>query len=127
MDLQMLLNLNEHNFISLYIIIDFSINGLSTENGLRSQRTPIPYKIKVNNCILVELVVRIELTRAILMPRFSHFLRNSKIYFRMLFYLVTCFLRVTVSLLCRLQAVSKIHVSIYPYLICEVRRNCSTL
>ena len=31
--------------------------------------------------------------------------------------LETCFLRVTVSLVCRLQAVSKIHVPIYPCLI----------
>ena len=37
------------------------------------------------------------------------------------------FLRVTVSLLCRLQAASKIHVPIYPYLISEGRRNCSIL
>ena len=28
--------------------IDFSINGLSTENRLRAQRTSTPYKIKVN-------------------------------------------------------------------------------
>ena len=42
-------------------------------------------------------------------------------------YLETCFPRVTVSLLCRLQAVSKIHVQIYPYLINEGRRNWPTL
>ena len=36
-------------------------------------------------------------------------------------YLVTRFLRVTVSLLCRLKAVSKIHVPMYPYLINEGR------
>ena len=41
--------------------------------------------------------------------------------------LVRCFLRVTVSLLCRLQAVSKIDVSIFPNLINEGRRNCSAL
>ena len=41
--------------------------------------------------------------------------------------LVTCFLRDAVSLLCRLQAVSKIHVPIYSDLISEGRRNCSTL
>ena len=41
--------------------------------------------------------------------------------------LVTCFLRVTVSLLFRLQAVSKTPVPIYPCLIIsEGRRNCST-
>ena len=37
--------------------------------------------------------------------------------FRMFECLVTCFLRVMVSLLCRLQAVSKIRVPIYPCLI----------
>ena len=36
-------------------------------------------------------------------------------------------LRVTVQLLCRLQAASKIPVPIYPNLISERRRNCSTL
>ena len=41
----------------------------------------------------------------------------------MFLYLITCFLRVAVSLLYRLQAVSKIHVPIYPYLISEERRN----
>ena len=40
----------------------------------------------------------------------------STIHFRMVLYLVTCFLRATVSLLCRLQAVSKIHVPIYSYI-----------
>ena len=61
------------------------------------------------------------------MPRFSHFLGNITINFRMSECLVTCFLRVTVSLLCRLQAVWKIHVPIYPCLIIsEGRRNCFT-
>ena len=91
--------------------IDFSINGQSTQNRLRSQRTPTPYKIKVNNSKFIYLVIRIELSRSILMLRFSHFLRNSIIYFRMFSYL-----RVTVSLLCRLQAVSKTHVPIYSHL-----------
>ena len=45
---------------------------------------PTPYKIKVNNCKLTDLVIRIELTWAILMPRFSNFQRNSTIHF-------TCF------------------------------------
>ena len=47
------------------------------------------------------------------MPRFSNFLKNLVIHFRMLLDLVTCFLRVAVSLQCRLQAVSNIHVPIY--------------
>ena len=63
--------------------------------------------------------------RAILMPWFSNFLRNSTNHFRMFLYLVTCFLSITVSLLYRLQAVSKIHVQIYPNIISEGRRNCS--
>ena len=98
-------------------IIDFSIHGLNTENRLPSQRTPTPYKIKVNNCKLLDLVIRIELTRAILMPRFSNFLRNSTIHFlRIFFYLETCS-----------HGVSKKHVPIYPELISEGRRNFSTL
>ena len=31
-------------------------------NRLRSQRTPTPYKIKVNNCKFIELTMGIELT-----------------------------------------------------------------
>ena len=73
----------------IYHTIDFSINGLSTENRLRSQRTPTPYKIKANNCKLTDLVIKIELTGAISMPYFSNFLRNSIIHFPMLLYLVS--------------------------------------
>ena len=61
---------------------------------------PTPYKIKINRLIVV---MRIELTRAILMPGLSNFLSNSTIYFHMCLYLVPCFLRVMVSLLCRSQ------------------------
>ena len=39
---------------------DFSINGLNTENHLWSRWTPTPYKIKINNCKLQDLVIRIE-------------------------------------------------------------------
>ena len=49
---------------------------------------------------------------------------NSTIHFHMFLYLVSCFLRVTVLLLWQSQAVSKIHVPIYPYLIIEGRWNC---
>ena len=63
--------------------------------------------------------MRIELTRAILMPWYSNFLRNSTMHFHMFLYLETHFLRVTVLLLCWLQAVVKIHVPIYPYLISQ--------
>ena len=96
--------------------IDFSINGICTENRLRSQRTPTPYTINVNNSRLIDFVIRTELTRAILMSRFSNCLRNSIIHFRVFLYFETCFPRVTVSLLRRLQAVSKIHVPIHAYI-----------
>ena len=85
--------------------IDLSINGLYTENRIRSQRTSQPYKIKVNNFKLIDLVIRVELTQAILMLRFSNFLRNSIVHFCMYSYLGTYFLRVAVSLLCRLKPV----------------------
>ena len=111
----------------IYTCTSPSMNGLSTENRLRSQRTPTPYNIKVNNCKLIDFVIRIVLIRIISMPRFSNFLSNSIIHFRMFLYLETCFLRATVSLLRRLQAVSKIQVPIYLYLISDRRRNCSAL
>ena len=63
---------------------------------------------------LIDYVIINALTRAILLSWLSNFLRNSIIYLCMFLFLVTFFLRVTVSLLCRLQAVSKIHYPIYP-------------
>ena len=65
--------------------------------------SPTPYKIKLNNCILIDLVIRIQLTGEILMPQFSNFLRNSTIHLLIFSYMIKCFLRVTVSLLCWLQ------------------------
>ena len=50
-----------------------------------------------------------------------------RMHIPMFLYFVTCFLRVRVSLLCRLQAVSNLLVTIYQYLISEARRNCSCL
>ena len=47
-----------------------------------SQRTRAMYKIKVNNCKFLDLVIRILLIWAILMPKFSNLLRNSTIHFR---------------------------------------------
>ena len=41
----------------------------------------------------------------ILIPLFSNFLKNSIIHFRLFLYLKTCFLRVTISLLCRSPSV----------------------
>ena len=83
------------------------------------QRTSTPYKINVNfgdqNWLNSS-----NFNETI--PKYSEKFDHP---FRTFFYLVTCFLRVTVSLLCRLQAVSKIHVPIY--LISEGRLNCSTL
>ena len=102
------------NMLSLCFNKDFSIYEQSTENRLRSQRTPTPYKIKLNNCKLIDFMIRIELTRAILMTRFSNFLKISINHIRMFLYLGTCFLRVTVLFLCRSQAVSDINGPIYP-------------
>ena len=65
------------------------------------QWTPTPVQ---NLSKLIDFVMRTELIQAILLPRLTDFLRNSTIHFRMCFYLLTCFLRVTVSLLCRSQA-----------------------
>ena len=69
-------------------VIDFSINGLCKENRFRSQRTTTTYKINVYNSKLIDLVIRIKLTQAILMPGSSNFLRNSIIHFRMFSYLM---------------------------------------
>ena len=49
-----------------------------TEHGtrLRSQRTTTPYKIKVNNCKLIDLVIRIELTMASFNAKILKFSEN---------------------------------------------------
>ena len=65
-----------------------------------SQRTPNTV-LKVNNCKFIDLVTKIRLTPAILMPLLWNFLRNSTTHFCMFFYFATWFLTVTVSLLCR--------------------------
>ena len=90
------------------------------ENRLRSQRTKTPYKIEVNNSKLVELVMRIELTLAILMPRFSNFLKKFDHPFPHVFTFGNIFLE-SDGFVTMPQAVSKIHVPIYPYLISEGR------
>ena len=48
--------------------------------------------------------MQIELTKTILMTRLCDLLRNSTIYFCMYLYLVTYFVRVTVSSQCRLTS-----------------------
>ena len=154
-------NLAYTTIISFVCNIDFSKNGLSTDDRLRSQRTSKPYKIKVNNCKFCDFLIRIKKKKkkkglfklktfdiilgnasnfysmmlkfsekfgypfsdvfifGNMFPeshgflifiiflffylRFSNFLRNSAIHFRLFLYLETCF---TVWLLCRLQAVS---------------------
>ena len=58
-------------------VIDFSINGLCTANHLRSQRIPTPFKIKVKNYKMLDLVIRIELTRAILKLSYYYFLESA--------------------------------------------------
>ena len=67
-----------------------------------------------NESILIDLVIRIKLTRAILMPLFSNFLKNSTIHFHVFLDLVACFLRVTVSLLCWSQAVQRYMFQLFP-------------
>ena len=67
-------NLLQYNLIKLNT--EFSINGLSTVNH---NGPPTPSKIKVNNSKSKDLMINIEVTRAILMPRFSNFLRNLTI------------------------------------------------
>ena len=76
-----------------------------------------------NESKLIDLVMWIELTRAILMPRFLNFVRNSTILFACFYIWYTW----AIALLCVLQAASKIHVPIYPYPISEGKWNCSTL
>ena len=71
--------------------------------SLKMSKSQRPPKTVQNESKLIDLVTRIVLTRAMLMPRFSNFLRNSIIHFRTCLYLVTCFLRVTVSFLYQLQ------------------------
>ena len=71
--------------------IDFSVNGLSTEIAFDHNGPPTRYKMKVNTCKSIDLVIRIELTK------------NLTIYFRMFLYLVTCFLRVTAMWFCFYQ------------------------
>ena len=55
------------------IVIDLSINRLRTENRLRSQRIPTPYKIKVNNCKLIDLVIILEQFNATILNCFEKF------------------------------------------------------
>ena len=105
-------------------------NGLCTENRIRSQPTPTSYNKRLNNCKLINFVIRIEINRSILMPRATNFRRNSIIHFRMFLYLVTCFFRVTVLFLWYAgQKMYQRHnlFPIYSYLISELIRNCSTL
>ena len=64
---------------------------ISTENRLRSQWTSTPYKIKVNNDKLINLVIRIQLTLVILMPRFSNFLEKSDHQFSHVFIFINMF------------------------------------
>ena len=46
--------------IPIKYTIGFSIKGLGTENLLLPHRTHTQYKIKVNNCKLIDLVIRIN-------------------------------------------------------------------
>ena len=94
-----------------------SINGPRTGGYFKNVNIIRDHNTIQNQRKLIDLVMRIELTREILSSRISDFLRNSTIDFCMFSHFVTCFLRVTVSLLCWSHAVSKIHIPIYPILI----------
>ena len=112
------------NFIPLSI--DISINGLSTENRLRSQRTPTPYKIRVNSCKLIDLVI-IELTNnfsaSILKfpEKFDHPFSHICI-FENIFSESHGFITMAVA-----SCIKETRFNLSLYLINEDRRNCSTL
>ena len=98
-----------------------SKNEMASKLSRPEKTVPTAYhylmKINVKSCKFKDLEIGIELTRTILMPRFSNFLRNSIIQFCMFLYLVTCY-----------KLYQKyVYVPIYPYLINEWRRNCSAL
>ena len=120
-----LVNLYMLSIVSLYMFSLVSLYMLSLVS-LVSHRLLYKWTEHGNSSSITTDPIPDE-TPTITKPRFSNFLRHSIIHFYMFLYVVTCFLRVTVSLLCRLQAVSMIVVQIYPYLISEGRRNCSTL
>ena len=94
-------------------------NGQRSENHSLSLRTS------------TDLVMRIELTRVILLPRLSDLLKNSIIDFHLFFILVNMFPnshRFIAMLITRSNNfVSTMPVLIYSYLIREGRRNCSRL
>ena len=79
-----------------------------------------------NESKLNGLVTRIELTSDF-NDSILYFQRNFTINFRVFLCLVTCFLGVTGSLLCRFQLYQRKNVLIYYYFIGEEQRNCSTL
>ena len=83
------------SIITLQTIIGFSINGLSTGCQFKNVNiiTDSQHRSKLKE--LIDLVIRVELT--------ANFLRNLTSHFRMFSFFVTCFPRVTVSLLCRSQ------------------------
>ena len=95
-----------YGFYMLFsLTIDFSIMDYARAVSLNMstlKRSLTPYM--QNESKLIDLVLRIELIRTILSPGLLDFLRNSTIHIRMFLYLVTCFLRVVVSLLRRSQA-----------------------
>ena len=98
-----------------------------TMHGKSPSVTTKPNTVQ-NQSKLIDLAIIIELTRVFLMPWLSNFLRCSTINLYMFLYLV-CFRVTTVTVLlpCRLEAVSKIHVPIYPNLISEGSWNFSIL
>ena len=91
--------------IAACICIEFSINWLCKENLPLSHRTPTSYKIQVNWWIRDVNWVNSSnfiVTTLRFSEKFGH-------QFSPFLYFVKCFLRVPVPLLCRSQAVSKVH------------------
>ena len=89
-------------YVALQWTIDFSINGLCT-SGYKCQNKNGP-----QHHAKLKLIDKFGDANRVNSSNFiawrSDFLRKWTIHFRMFFYLVTCFLRVMVSLLCRSQA-----------------------
>ena len=107
--------------------MDFYINGLSTENRLRSKRTTTQYKITVNNSKSIDLI-RIELTRAILMPTILKVSEEFEHQFSQVFILGNMFPEIHGFVAMPVTSCIKDTCSnLSLYLISEGRQNCSTL
>ena len=69
------------NEIHISYSIDLSINGLRKSGYFKNVNITTDPNTAENYSKLIDFVIRIELTRTILSPRLSDFLRNSTIHF----------------------------------------------